>query len=164
VPDLASRISLPCPALCEPSPDKREEKKVAPTMSAGATAPRLVRRHPATPTRHRRHPDTCRRHPCSLDHPGHWSLDGDRARAHTGHPRARPLQPIKRPLRALLDSHHSPLPRRHPLLVSLFTVRARRRRRPRRPPPRPPLLPGVPGRLSNFRGYLADEEKLGVLF
>jgi hypothetical protein len=38
-----------------------------------ATAPRLVRRHPATPSRHRRHHSTCTRRPCSLDHPCHWS-------------------------------------------------------------------------------------------
>jgi hypothetical protein len=82
-------------------------RRKSPTVSAGATAPRLVRRHPATPARHRRHPDPRRRRPCSPDHPGHWSFDGDRARAHTGHPRALPLRPIKGPLRAPSDSHHS---------------------------------------------------------
>jgi hypothetical protein len=161
---VASPIHRPRPALCEPSPDERKEKKVAPTMSASATAPRLIRRHPAMPARHRRHPDTRKRHPCSPDHPGHWSFDGDRARAHTGHPRARSLRPIKGPLRAPSDSHRTPLPRSHPRPVSLFTIRARRQCCPRRPPPRPPLFPSIPGRLSSFHGYQADEEKLGVLF
>jgi hypothetical protein len=123
-------------------------------MFAGATVSHRFFRHTTTPARHLRHHSTWRFRPCSPDHPGHWSFDGDHARAHTGHPRARPLWPIKGPLRALPDSDHSHDSPRHPLHLSHFLGRARRSKpelqgtsssRHSRPPPELPLVPGGRG-------------------
>jgi hypothetical protein len=103
--DASTRAEEPCHPRPVPSTERHRRSRRARKIFSpqprppGTTAPCCFGRHQAKPARHRCHPDTRRQLPHCEDHCGHGSRSvttcRDHAHAHTGHPRAPPLRPIK---------------------------------------------------------------------